>query len=179
MHSPFRAIEGGYSTTSPGFVHTRYYVTESQCTPGSAQPSYIYSSAAQRSALRCRAVRCRAFCPALRCCVVLPCALFRTFSNVRYETKYQVSGAGMYMLCTRILAFSSVDLSVSNFSPHANYTRTADQNVTPPTSTQHSTGQLALHLQLLASPIRCSHQIMGLFFLPPLHVLVAFFLARA
>ena len=41
-----------------------------------------------------------------------------------------------------------------------------------------TTGQFALHKQLLALSNRCSHQIMGLFFLPPLHMfLVAFFLA--
>ena len=64
-------------------------------------------------------------------------------------------------------------------APHANYTRIADQNVAPPTSTQHSTGQLALHKQLLALSIRCTHQIMGLFFLPPLYVLVAFLRERS
>ena len=86
----------------------------------------------------------------------------------------------MYGLCTRLFAFSPVDLSRSpSVFPYANYTRTADQNVTPPTSTQHSTGKLALHKQLLALSIRCSHQIMDLFFLTLLHVLVAFFLARA
>ena len=43
------------------------------------------------------------------------------------------------------------------------------------------TGQLliALRKQLLALSIRQSHQIMGPFFLPPSHVLVTFFLARA
>ena len=65
------------------------------------------------------------------------------------------------------------------FFPYANYTRTADQNVTSTTSTQRSTGQLALHKQFLALPIRYLHQIMALFFLPPSHGLVAFFLARA
>ena len=103
----------------------------------------------QRSAAPCGAVRCGAVpCPAVRCCVVLRCvvlrcALFRAYSSIRYETKYQVPGTGMYVLCTRLFPFSSVDLSRSpRFFPHADYTRTADQTVTPSTSTQHSTRQL-------------------------------------
>ena len=65
------------------------------------------------------------------------------------------------------------------FPPHTNDTRTADQNVTRPTSTQEAQGQFTLHKQLLALSNHCSHQIMGLFFLPPLHVVVALFLGRA
>ena len=51
------------------------------------------------------------------------------------------------------------------FFPHANYPRTADQNVTPVTkahSTAEHNRQLALHTQLLALSNSCLHQIMGL-----------------
>ena len=70
--------------------------------------------AQQRSATPCGAVPC----PALRCCGVLLHAFFRTYSSTRYETKYQASGTGMYVLCTRLFAFSSfISLGPHVFSP--------------------------------------------------------------
>ena len=97
---------------------------------------------------------------------MLCCAALCFLSNLSTscETKYQVPGTGMSVLCTGIFAFSSVDLSRSScFLPHANYTRTADQNVTPPTITLHSAGQLALHKQLLALSIAVSaHAALGI-----------------
>ena len=135
--------------------------------PAQISPA-IYSPAAQRSAVRCRAVRCRALpCAAVLCRVAL-CFI----SNIQ---QYQ----GYTWCCILfVLLFLHLALSVPMFPPHANYARTADQNVASPTITQHSTGQSALNKHLLALSNRCSHQIMSLFFLPPLHVLVAFFLAQ-
>ena len=54
--------------------------------------------------------------------------------------KHQVSGTGMYAFLYSTLAFFKVDCSllVPIISSPANYTRTADQNVTSPTSTRHS-----------------------------------------
>ena len=143
--------------------------------------------AQQRSAAPCGGMRCGAApCPAVRCCVVLRDNLYfkhTAIPGMKRSTRYQVPGNGMYGLCTRILVFASVETSRSPcFPPPTNYTRTADQNVTPQqahSTAQHSTGQLALHQRLLALSTRCSHQMMGLFFLHPLHVLVASFLARA
>ena len=82
------------------------------------------------------------------------------------------------MCCCVPLVFFSLFLHVFDlsrspcFSPHAKYPRTADQDVTPVASTAQlgTTGQFALHKQLLALSNRCSHQNMGLYFLPPLHV---------
>ena len=126
--------------------------------------------AQQRSAVRCRAVPC----------LVLPCAAVLCRAALCFLSNVEQCQVLHVLLCPIFLAFSSLDLSRSPcFFPHANYTRTADQNVTPPTSTQRSKGQFALHKQLLAISNRCSQQIMGLLFLPPLHVSVAFFLARA
>ena len=104
--------------------------------------------------MTCGAVRCRALpcCGAASCCAVL--------SNIQ---QYQV-----YVLCTRLFSFSSFELSRSPcFLPHAYYARIADQNVTPPTNTQHSTGQAPLHKQLLALSIRCSHKNHGPFLSAP------------
>ena len=113
----------------------------------------IHSSTAQRCAVPCGVVPCLA----LRCGVVLRCALFRTYS----------SATGIRVVYSSFV-FSTFDLSWSPcLFPRANYTRTADQNVTPPTSTQHSTGQFALHKQLLALSNRCSYQIMGIFLSAP------------
>ena len=85
----------------------------------------------------------------------------------------------MFVLCIRLFAFL-VDLFRSPcFPPYAHYTRTADQNVTMPTSTQHNTGQLALHKQLLALSSACSHQIIGLFFVLPIHTCFSCILPRA
>ena len=99
-------------TTTPGFCIPGTTLLNHNACPAQLSPA-VYSSAAQRSAAPCSAVRC----PALRCCVVLRCAFFQSYSSTRHETKYQVPGAGMYVLCTRLFAFSSVDLSVPMLSP--------------------------------------------------------------
>ena len=107
--------------------------------PAQISPA-LCSPAAQRSAVRCRAVRCRALPYAAVLCLAALCFL----SNIH---QYQVN-----VLCTLRFAFFHFFISLGPhvFSLHANHTRTADQNVTPPTSTQHSTGQFGLHKQLLA-----------------------------
>ena len=84
------------------------------------------------------AVRCRTLpCPAVRCCTVLRCALFRTCKKrCRYVRVFSY--------------FSSLPLIVAVLfmpppPPPANCTRTADQHVASPTSTQHITRELVLH----------------------------------
>ena len=94
----------------------------------SAQHSYILlSSAASCLALRCGAVSC---------CAVLSFA----YSSTRCDAKYQVSRTVMYVrvgyssFCfLQLIAISRSPCS----SPAANYTRTADQKMPLPTSTQH------------------------------------------
>ena len=180
-----------YSKPPTGTTTSGLYV------PGTALLSNHNSRPAQLSLATCSpaaqrsAVRGAVPCPALRCCAVLRCVFFRTYSSTRYETKYQVPG--IFVMCTCLFVFSSVDLSRSpKFTSHANCTRIVHQNVTSSTSTQrstaqhsaaqrstaqHSAGHFTLHKQLLTLSIRCSHQIMSLFLLPPLNVLVVFFLA--
>ena len=141
-------------------------------TPSSALPRY--SSAAQCSAVRCRAVPCLVRCGAVMCrpCHAVPCCAVCCISNTQqYQIsceKYQVPGAAMN---TRVriveqTSFCFLHLIVLSRSClfFANYTRTADQNVASPTSTQHSTGQAALPKELLALPNRWMHHIMGLLF---------------
>ena len=109
-------------------------------------------TAQQRSTLPCRALHCGA----------VPCRAVLSFEHRGVPGIIRVVAYSFF-------CFFSFDFSRSPcFSPHANYTRTANQNVSPPTSTQHSTGQFALHRQLLALSFRYLHQIMGLLFLPPL-----------
>ena len=130
--------------------------------------------AQQRSVAPCGAVRSRAVrCRALRCgAVSLRCVL--SFENRAVSTGYNAC----CVRSTTFPLFSSTchivfDLSRPPvFLPHANYPRTADQNVRPVTKA-HSTAEHNRGIcskQLLALSNRCSHQIMGLFFLPPSHV---------
>ena len=58
------------------------------------------------------------------------------------------------------------------------YTHAADQNLASPTSALHSTGQSALHKQLLAFIKSLAAPNHGLLFLPPSHLLQIFHLAR-
>ena len=101
-------------------------------------------------------------CPALRCCVVLRCAFFRTYSSTRYErsTRYQVL---VYACCVLVFLLLQLISPVPMSPPPTQVTPA----LTPPTSTQHSTGQLALRTQLLALSIRCSHQNHGPIFSAP------------
>ena len=82
-------------------------------------------------------------CPAVRCCVVLRCAFVRTYSSTRYDAKYQVPGTVMYVHVGYSFFFLQLRVIFSRSPsmpppPPANCPRTADQNVTSPTSTQHS-----------------------------------------
>ena len=143
--------------------------------PAQVSPA-LYNSTMQRSIVRCRALPF-----VLRCCVVRRCAFFRTYSSsTRYDT-----GTRYHYVRVVFSSFCFLQLIALSRSPcpppppPANITRTAVQNVTS-TSTQHRAGQLALHKHLLALSLRCLHLIItSLFFLPPSHVSVAFFLARA
>ena len=140
-------MEGGAGDKRPRpiFVSTTLFDCKN-CTPSAAQLSYSSAAhSAQRSAVRCPSVPCLA----LRCGVV-PCRAALCFiSNTavpKYHAKFQARVC-MYV-CTCIFA-SLIDCSRFRSSSRyifvANYTRTADQNVTSQTSTQHSTGQSTLH----------------------------------
>ena len=79
-----------YYNTTPG-LYILHFVESQQMHRqlSSAQPTAIFSSTAQRRAVPCGAVPC----PALRCCFVLRCAFFRTYSSTRYmmrRTRYEV-----------------------------------------------------------------------------------------
>ena len=117
-------------TTTPGLYVPGSTLLDHNTHPAQISPA-IYSPAARRSAVPSRTVRCRALrCGAVSCCAV--CFL----SNIEQYRVYYV------LLCTDILfsLFLPVfDLSRRPcFFPHANCPGTADQNVTPITSTQHS-----------------------------------------
>ena len=117
-----------------------YYIVEYKDVSCSAQPSY--SPAAQRSAVRCRMVPCLA----LRCCAV-PCRAVFIFEHavpgIMQSTWWYKAPV---CTCLLILLLSSFDcpLSVLFTFFFANYTRAADQSVTSPTSTPHSTGPSVL-----------------------------------
>ena len=87
---------------------------------------------------------------ALPCGVVPCCAFFFCIYSTRYHATYQVPGTGMNM-CTRLFAFCVYLYVLSRFSLcfflRTLHPYTADQNVTSPTSTQHSSGQSALQTQ--------------------------------
>ena len=122
-----------------------------------ARPAQIspatYSPAAHCSAVRSRAVRCRA----------LRCGDVSCYAVLYFEHR------AVPVLQTRVVVFSSfffffislISHGRPDLSRHANYTGIADQNVTVPTSTQHSTGQFVLHEQLSVLSNRCSHQTMA------------------
>ena len=166
------------------YIYTRFvhYVVVSQTMHPQLRSAWLYiivqqRSGAQPSAAQRGAVPCPSFCGAVSCGAV------RYFEHKAVVPgMIRVPGTVVYVLCTRLFCFLLlIVLSRSpRFRPPANITRTAVQNVISK-STQHSAGQLALHKHLtLALSIRYSHQIVtGLFFLSPLHVSVAFYLARA
>ena len=89
------------------------------------------------SAAPCGAVRCHD----LPCGAVLCRAELCFLSNIRY--KYQVP-ACTYVLVFSLSSFECPRSILFMFFFLANYTRSADQNVASPTSTQDSTGQSAL-----------------------------------
>ena len=130
-------------------------------------------TAQQRSAAPCGAVRCGAVSFARRCGAVSCCAL------ISFEHS---AVPGIISVVVYSVACSSFDLSRSPclFS-HENFTRTycrSDRDTANKHTSQHRV-ICSAQAELLALPIRCSHPIMGLLFLPPSIVLVAFFLARA
>ena len=97
--------------------------------PAQISPA-IYSPAVQRSAVRCLTGRCRALsCAALLCHAAL-CVL----SNIQ---QYQVYACVLFFLLFLISLGPHVFTPTRITPVHC----TADQNVTPPTSTQHSTAQ--------------------------------------
>ena len=111
-------------------------------------------------------------CPSLRCCVVLRCELsfeHRAVPGIIRVVFYFFFFFFFYMC----LIFHGPLLF-----PHANYPRTADQNVTPVTKT-HNTAEhnraICSAQAALGISNRCSHQIIGLFFLPLLHVFSCIF----
>ena len=138
--------------TTPGLYIPGTTVLNHNARPAQISPA-IYSSAAP----------CGAVCLALRCYVVPRCAVLCCAFVLSFE---HTATSGICVVY--FFAFSSVDLSLSPcFFPNANYTCTVTANKR---TAHHSKGQFALHKQLLALSIRCSHQIMRFLFLPPLHV---------
>ena len=130
------------------FVHTiRYYAVGSHARPAQISPA-IYGPAAHRSAVRRRAVRCRA----LRCgAVSLRCVL--SFEHRAVPGIMRVVYGVLlfiFLLFLHDIRMYLFDLSPPPvFLPHANYPRTADQNVTPVTKAHtaqlSTTWQFALH----------------------------------
>ena len=114
------------TSTTPGLYIPDTTVLDQNARPAPISPA-INSPAARRSAVPSRAVRCRA----LRCCVVL-CFL----SNIEQcRVEYVLLRTFLFASCSYIRS-----LTAPLFSPPR--TRTADQNVTPPTRTQHRKGNL-------------------------------------
>ena len=134
-------------------------------------------TAQQRSVAPCGAVRCGAVCPSLRCCVVLRCVLSFEHRAVPGIIRVVVYYSYFFFFYMYLIFHGPL------FFPHAKYPSTADQNVTPVTKAQSTAehNRAICSKQLLALSNRCSHQIMGFFFLPPLHVFSFIFpcLARA
>ena len=98
--------------------------------------SVRHYTAQQRSVVPCGAVRFGAVCPWLRCCVVLRCVLsfeHRAVPGMKRVVVYYFFL--LYSFSTCIRSFTAP----CSF-PHANYPRTADQNVTPVTKA-HSTAE--------------------------------------
>ena len=123
--------------------------------------------AQQLSVAPCGAVRCGAVPIASVLCRAALCAFFRTWSSTGYNTCCCVLRF-FFFIFLHVFVWS---FTAPCFFPHANYPRTADQNVTPVTKAHSRAGRnrAICSKQLLALSNRCSHQIMG-FFLAPLHV---------
>ena len=114
--------------------------------------------------MRCRAVWCRAFCPALRCCVVLRRAFFRTYSSARYTCCIPV-----FLLFLHLISLGPHVFAPTQFSPVLPIERdTASKH-----TTQHraiSSAQAALgivkslfapnHGPLLSAPVTCFNCIL-------------------
>ena len=139
------------SSSSTEVHHTRFVRTtllNHIDAPNSAQLSY--SSAARRAA-PCGAVWCRAMpCFAFRCGAVPCCAVL--YSNTLYQvscevpgTRYRYVRAYSVFLLSSMIVLALGPLGVLFF---AKCTRTADQNVTSPTTTLHSTGNSSTQVAL-------------------------------
>ena len=90
-----------------------YYVVESQCTPSSGHPGYIYlyiySSAAQRSAVPCLALH---FCGAVSCGAV------RSFEHSAYNSSSRCDTGTRYRYVRVVYSyFCSLQLIVLSRSP--------------------------------------------------------------
>ena len=123
-----------------------YYLLRCSITKNALPAQLNPAIAKQRNAAPCGAVPCLALrCGVLPCCsAVLCCAFFRAYSTGNHA-KYQVP----VCTCILVVLLSSFDGPLSVLFMYfifcfANYT-TADQNVTSPKNTRHSTGQSARH----------------------------------
>ena len=129
---PFEAVWYRYYTATPPGLYYTHYNDESQ-----------YGHPQLSSAAPCDAVRCRALpCGALRCCVALRCAFVRTHTAVPGMMR-TIRHLYVRVVYSSFL-LSSVDCPLSAhmfFPPSKVCTRTANQNVTSPTSTKHSSAQ--------------------------------------
>ena len=86
-------------------------------------------TAQQRSVAPRGALRCGAVCPSLRCCVLLRCVL-----SFEHRAVPGIIRVGVYFFFSSFFFFYMYSiLHGPLFFPHANYPRTADQNVTPVT----------------------------------------------
>ena len=131
-----RSIIPGAGTTTVHQVVRTTLLNNKNSLPAQLSPAI----APQRSAVRCRVLLCRA---------VLCCAALRFLSNIQYQLSCKVPGtryryARVYLSFCFLLHLIVLFRSPSCFF-FTNYTRTADQNVTSPTSAQHSKGQSALN----------------------------------
>ena len=126
-------------------------MNKKKCTPSLAQSSY--SSAAQRSAVRCRAAPCRA----LRYDPV-PC--FTVFSsehtavpgimrNATAGTRYRYARVCSSLCLLHFFSRPFLVLFVFFFASQIAHPCTAGKSVTSTTSTQHNTGQSGLHKEFL------------------------------
>ena len=160
-----------YYYTIPGlYIPSGTTLLDHNARPAQISPA-IYSLAAQRSAVRSRAEPCGAVpCPSLRCCVVLRCV--PSFEHravpgiIRVVVYYFFSFS--FSACIYLIFHGPLFFPPRKLPPYCRWERNTGNN--KHTAQLSTTGQFALHKKLLALSNRCSHQIMGLFFLPPLHV---------
>ena len=125
-------------------VCTYYIFYHKKCTPTSQLNPAIpqHCSAAPCGVVRCHASWLRF--SAVPCCTVL--SLEHTAPSITRSTRYQAPVCTGVLLIIILLFSYEYPLSfVSVFCFSRKLHHAADQNVASPTSTQHSTGQPALH----------------------------------
>ena len=136
-----------------------YYIVESQNMHSQLSSAQLQlSSAAQRRAVPRHRVLC--------------CAALCFLSNIESQVSCEVPGTryryvrvySSFCFLHWLFSLPALMLILRSISQITNYARTADQNETSPTSTQHSTGQ---SVSSALSTNSWLHQIMGLFVLPP------------